>query len=100
MDAIQNQILGCIQISGEDRNIQPQNEFSEVGLPGVENVPTPRGIILRAFPASPRPKRAKTNFLRGFWGAGLATYRGPYSSHDSTKAWKPRGTPKLAPSDR
>ena len=41
-------------------------KFPELGLPGVENVPTPRGIILRAFPAPLRPKRAKINIFGVF----------------------------------
>ena len=49
-------------------------KFPELGLPGVESVPTPRGSILRAPRASPRPNTAKIKILRDFGG----TPAGPY----------------------
>ena len=74
MDATQNQILGCIQISGENQNIRSEkckeHEFSEVGLPGVEIDPTPHGIILHPFPASQLPYMAKSDFVLDFLGGG------------------------------
>ena len=41
--------------------------FPDMGLPGVENVPTPRGVILRAFPDSPGQQKRQNQHFRGFW---------------------------------
>ena len=41
---------------------------SKIGFAGVESVPTPRGSILRAPRASPRPNTAKIQILRDFGG--------------------------------
>ncbi len=54
----------------------PKNEFSEVGLPGVENDPTPRGIILHPFLASQLPYIAKSDFSPELEGGVAAPYRG------------------------
>ena len=44
-------------------DISTNKKFPEVGLPGVENDPTPRGIILHPSPASQRPYRQQiSNF--------------------------------------
>ena len=60
------------------RNVGPKSKcrpeecrkmkFPELGLPGVESVPTPRGSISLAFPVPPRPKTAKIQILRDFGG--------------------------------
>ncbi len=46
-----------------------KRKLSEVDLPGVENDPAPRGIILHLFPASQLPYSAKIQKIRNF-GAG------------------------------
>ena len=56
-----------------------KNEFPGMGWPGVENVPTPRGIILHLFPASQLPYSAKIQNLRNF-GAGWPPIGADYPS--------------------
>ena len=53
------QLVHSKELSIENRNVDPKNEFPELGLPGVESVPTPCGVILRAFPMSMGPKKTK-----------------------------------------
>ena len=85
------------QMSVEDRNVGPKCQkvkFPELGLPGVENVPTPRGIILHLFPASQLPYSAKIQKIRDFgatpltpppiYRCGAALYRAGYPSLRNT----------------
>ena len=48
--------------SENDRKI----DFSELGWPGVESVPTPRGSILHASVGPKRPKTAKIQIFEVF----------------------------------
>ena len=57
-----------------------------MGLPGVESVPTPRGVILRAFPGSPGPKTAKIQIFVDFGGPPSA----------APPPYRVRGSPKRA----
>ncbi len=71
-DTMPDRLVHEGQMSVEDRNVGPKCQkvkFPELGLPGVENVPTPRGIILHLFPASQLPYSAKIQKIRNF-GAG------------------------------
>ena len=43
-------------------------KFPELGLPGVESVPTPRGSISLALSVPLRPKIAKSLILQDFGG--------------------------------
>ena len=45
-----------------------------MGLPGVESVPTPRGVILRAFAGSPGAQNAKIQILWDFGGPPALPY--------------------------
>ena len=52
-------------------------KFPELGLPGVESVPTPRGSISLALSVPLRPNTAKNQILRDFGGTpARALYRG------------------------
>ncbi len=61
-----------------------KNDFSEVGLPGVENDPTPHGIILHPSRPSQLPYIAKSIFFSGILGAGQPPIGADYPSLEHT----------------
>ena len=55
-----------VEYSNAVREMAQKNDFPELGLPGVESVPTPRGSISLALSVPPRPKTAKIQILQDF----------------------------------
>ena len=69
--------------------------FSEVGLPGVENDPTPRGIILHPSRPSQLAYIATSTFFPGILGAGQPPYRGRLPKYWGTVALSIPGSDPL-----